>query len=240
MSRKDVLQAMQRTADGSHGSWNCPLDQTDYHQQQQQQQQQQCRENKDDDDGISGDVITPPTLHVEANEGGLLFGNNSQMGDKPEPLTRHINHHIQEGFRDDDASFSCSSNSSKRENFRVVTVGAEFEDVKRRRKEENCLGSTEILSSTTTATATDGHGGGSNLWDAPLVHTDYISKVSEDNASSTERCSGSWGNRHRPLLLSLLQCKGRASNNIGSNHYQPPNDQEELGECLGIKEANKG
>ncbi len=231
----DILEAMQRTAHGSHGSWNCPLDQTDYH-----QQQQQCRKDKDDDGGTSGDVSTPPTLHVEANEGGLLFGNNSQMSDKPEPLTRHINHHIQEGFRDDDASFSCSDNSSKRENFRVVTVTAEFENVKRRRKDENCFGSREMLSSITTATATDGHGGGINLWDAPLVHTDYVSKVSEDNASSTERCSGSWGNRHRPLLLSLLQCKGRTNNNTGSNHYLPPNDQEELGEYNGIKEANKG
>ncbi len=228
MGRKDVLQAMQKTAHGSHGSWNCPFSQTDYH----HQQSQQCRNTEDNDGG---------TLYVEANEGGgLLFRNNFEMADKPEPLSHDVNHHIQEGFRHGDASVSCGRN---RENFRPVTAVAELQNMKKRRYEENCLDSTstESLSGVITSTATDGSGGGnSSLWDAPLIQTCYISKASEDNASSTQRCSGSSGNSHGRILSPSSHCKGRARNSTGSNNYQTSNDQEELGEYLGIKEANKG
>ncbi len=73
MDREDVLQTMQRTARGSHGSWNCPLVHTDHG-------QQQCCKNEDNDSNeVSGDVTTP-TLLLEANE-GLLYHNNSQKDD---------------------------------------------------------------------------------------------------------------------------------------------------------------
>ncbi len=224
MSREDVLQAMQRTAYGNRGSWNCPLIHTDH-------RQQQCRKNEDDDSsGVSG-VVSAPTLLPEANR-ELLFVNNSprdglrcinfsnHSSGKPKPLTQHVNHHTRAGFTDD-APSSCTS---KWDNFRVTVALQQRVN----NEDENCL-DTEI-----TSTATDGHT--NSLWDVPLVHTDHISKVLAEVNSSTEIFSSSRGD-HRPPLLLSLQCRSSSGT---TDHYPPSNEQEELGEYLGIKEANKG
>ncbi len=223
MSRDDVLHSMQRTAHGDHGSWNCPLTHTDHG-------QQQCRKNKDDDSsGVSG-VIIAPTLPPEANR-GLMFANNSprdglrcinfsnNLSSKPKPLTQHVNHHTWAGFTNN-ASSSCSS---EWDNFRVT---AALQNVNR--EYENCL-DTE-----TTSTATDGYT--NRIWDAPLVHTDHVSKIVAEDSSSTEKFSSSSGDCHPPLLLSL---KYKSSSGT-ADHYPPSNEQEELGDYLGIQEANKG
>ncbi len=89
-----------------------------------------------------------------------------------------------------------------------------------------------------TSNATEGHSS-SSLWDTPLVHV-HMSKVEEeDNSFSAERCSSSCGD-HPPSRLLLMSPQCMIGCSIADRRYPPHNEREELGEYLGIKEANKG